>query len=330
MEYAFARSESRLMKQDFDVEFHDNIIGGATGGHLAKHWNWTLRTLKSIPEGISTNLVPAYKMFVTERRQATDQVIKVMKGNKGGFSHFNHRTIFHELLSSKLPPQEKSLDRLADDALITVAAGTITTAHTLCVAVFYILSNPSIIKKLKHELRGAIPDSQISLGMVEGLPYLTACIEESLRLSYGSTARLPRIASDEVLVYNDGEKTWQIPRGTPLSTSTYLFHHDESVFLDSCSFRPERWIENSKLKNYLLAFSRGSRQCVGINLAYAELYLLLGTIFRRYGSSGYRDAGDDGILELFDTTDRDVVCVADFNIAGMWPGTKGVRIRVTS
>ncbi len=68
MEYAFARCENRLLKSDFDVEFHDNIIGGATGGHLMKHWNWILRTLKGLPEVISTNLVPAYNMFVIEKK----------------------------------------------------------------------------------------------------------------------------------------------------------------------------------------------------------------------------------------------------------------------
>ncbi len=221
-----------------------------------------------------------------------------MKAPESGYSDFNHRTIFHELLGSKLPPQEKSLDRLADDALITVAAGTITTAYTLCVAVFNILSNTSITRALKDELRAAIPDpdSQLPLIQIESLPYLTACIEESLRLSYGSTSRLSRIAPDEVLTYVNGKKTWYIPRGTPVSTSAYLLHHDESVFSDSYSFRPERWIEKPKLRSHMLSFSRGSRQCVGINLAYAEIYLLLASIFRRYGSSSCKDPDDKGVL----------------------------------
>ena len=32
-----------------------------------------------------------------------------------------HRTIFHEILGSKLPPQEKTIARLGDEASVTIA-----------------------------------------------------------------------------------------------------------------------------------------------------------------------------------------------------------------
>jgi cytochrome P450 len=105
-------------------------------------------------------------------------------------------------------------------------------------------------------------------------------------------------------------------------------HYDPSIFPSPTTFRPERWIENPRLDKYLIAFARGSRQCIGINLAYAELYLALSTIFRRYGSKDVRRDGDLGAFELFDTTDKDWVIVGD----GITPLTvsesKGIRIRV--
>ena len=49
----------------------------------------------------------------------------------------------------------------------------------------------------------------------------------------------------------------------------------EDCFKDAFQFKPERWLElekSAQLDNFLLSFSRGSRACLGINLAYAELY----------------------------------------------------------
>jgi len=105
-------------------------------------------------------------------------------------------------------------------------------------------------------------------------------------------------------------------------------HYNLSIFPSPTSFRPERWIENPRLDKYLIAFARGSRQCIGINLAYAELYLALSTIFRRYGSKDVRGDGDLGAFELFDTTDKDWVIVGDGITPLTVPESKGIRIRV--
>ena len=48
-----------------------------------------------------------------------------------------------------------------------------------------------------------------------------------------------------------------------------------------------------------------------MNLAYAELYLMFDGIFSNYGSAQCILDGDNEVLELFDTTTRDVVPVAD-------------------
>lgn len=108
--------------------------------------------------------------------------------------------------------------------------------------------------------------------------------------------------------------------------TSLLIHYDEDVFPEPKVFRPERWIENPRLDKYLVAFSRGSRQCIGINLAYAELYLALASIFRRYGSKEVK--GESGYLELFETTDKDWEIVGDGITPLVASDSKGVRVRV--
>jgi len=241
-----------------------------------------------------------------------------------------HRTVFHQIINSDLPPKEKSFARLAGDGQVIVLAGTLTTAWALSVALFYLLFQPDTLRRLKYELQGAIPDASqyTPLPVLEQLPFLTACVQECLRLSYGVSCRLQRICPGEVLVFNDGKVDWPIPAGTPISMTSVLIHQNPTVFRDPHSFLPERWIENPRLDKYLVAFSKGSRQCVGINLAYAEIYLALARLFRIYGSEDVHGKDDVGYLELFETTLKDIEIVADLFVPNPVPESKGVRIRV--
>jgi hypothetical protein len=105
-----------------------------------------------------------------------------------------------------------------------------------------------------------------------------------------------------------------------------LVHLNEKIFPDPRAVRPERWVEDKtgRLDRYLCSFSKGPRNCLGINLAWAELYIGIGTMFRRFGSPEARGSSDAGCMELFDTDMSDVVMVAD----GLFPlvkaGSKGV------
>jgi cytochrome P450 len=179
-----------------------------------------------------------------------------------------HPTIFHTLLSSTLPPAEKSLPRLGDEAQLMIGAGLETTAWALTTTCYHLLSNPSTLHLLYTELCAAIPDpSSIPNSLqLEKLPYLSACVQEGIRLSYGVSARNPRINPDGEMRYSD----WVIPRGTPVSMTIVDVHHDERFFPNSRDFVPERWLGNPRteeggnLGRYFVAFGKGARSCLGI------------------------------------------------------------------
>lgn len=103
-------------------------------------------------------------------------------------------------------------------------------------------------------------------------------------------------------------------------------HHNESLFPRSNEYNPQRWLDNPRLDKYLVSFSKGTRQCVGINLAYAELYTTLASIFRRYG--GPESVGSEGRLELHQTSEGDVRMVADMFVPFVKKGSQGVRVLV--
>lgn len=109
-------------------------------------------------------------------------------------------------------------------------------------------------------------------------------------------------------------------------TST-LIHQNPTIFPSPHEFRPERWLENPRLDRYLVSFSKGSRQCLGMNLAYSELYLALACIFRQYGLRDQKNMG--GQIELFGTTKEDVEIQFDQFVAIPKADSKGVRVLIT-
>jgi cytochrome P450 len=52
-----------------------------------------------------------------------------------------------------------------------------------------------------------------------------------------------------------------------VSMSSWMMHRNSSIFPNPDVFEPERWLDPNaakRLEKYLVAFSKGSRQCVGI------------------------------------------------------------------
>lgn len=98
---------------------------------------------------------------------------------------------------------------------------------------------------------------------------------------------------------------------------------DENIYERPTEFLPERWLaddsNHSRRTRFHLPFGRGSRMCIGLNLAMAELYVVLGTMFRKFD------------FELYHTTrERDVDVVRDCFVGEPCRDSVGVRVKVSS
>ncbi|KFZ02530.1 hypothetical protein V501_09537 [Pseudogymnoascus sp. VKM F-4519 (FW-2642)] len=241
------------------------------------------------------------------------------------------KTIFHSLIRNQnLPEAEKSDKRLADQAGVLLGGRTDTTASTLAYTTYHLLSNPRILKKLRDELISAILDPQDMppLNKLEALPFSTAIVQEGIRLHPGASIRQERVALDEDLLYED-RKTgmkWLIPKGIPVGITAPLLSRNEDIYPLPSVFRPERFLNNPRLDRYQLAFSRGSRRCLGMPLAYSELYTILASIFRKYDSYDGTGKQTGPTLELFETTKDDVEMVADHVTPYVRDGSLGMRV----
>jgi cytochrome P450 len=143
-------------------------------------------------------------------------------------------------------------------------------------------------------------------------------IKESLRITTLVVSRLPLVAPCDALRY----KQWLIPPGTPVSMSLRDILLDESIYERPLEFLPERWLavdgNHSRRARFHLPFGRGSRMCIGLNLAMAELYLVLGSMFRRFD------------IDLYHMTrERDIDVVRDCFVGEPCRDSVGVRVKVS-
>ncbi|OTB06228.1 hypothetical protein M426DRAFT_72312 [Hypoxylon sp. CI-4A] len=212
-------------------------------------------------------------------------------------------TIVHEIIESKIPAIEKSANRIFDDVATIIGTGFKTIAGALRVALFHIFNNEDIFERLRTEL---VAVDATNLKVLEQLPYLKAVLIEGLRISPALGTRLARIAPDRDLVYNK----WRIPAGTPVGMTLVLLHADETLYPDPRRFDPDRWMDLDGKEKHHAAFApflKGTRSCIGMHLAWAEMYLLVAILVDRLD------------FQFFDAKAEDFECDSDqFAI-----GTKG-------
>ncbi|KAF6240618.1 hypothetical protein HO173_001289 [Letharia columbiana] len=167
-------------------------------------------------------------------------------------------------------------DELNENASILILAGSETTATLLSGATYYLLTNKVALDKVCDEVRGAFQsEGNITFASVTRLPYLNAVIEESLRLYPPVPSTLPRrtLAQGNVI---DGHF---VPGNTTVGVNHWSAYRSKDNFRDPETFVPERWLDDPVYANdqraVLQPFAIGPRNCIGKNLAYAEMRSIL-------------------------------------------------------
>ncbi|EPQ55552.1 cytochrome P450, partial [Gloeophyllum trabeum ATCC 11539] len=159
-------------------------------------------------------------------------------------------------------------DELCSDAHTMVSAGSDTAGLTLALGIFYIYKNSEIRKRLHNELGAAYPHSSDVLKAhwadLEKLPFLSACVYESLRIAVPIGGDLPRVVTGGDWQF----KGIRIPAGTVVSSSANAVNLNGDIFPEPQRFIPERWLdEQGRLSNaketWLVSFSKGPRACIG-------------------------------------------------------------------
>ncbi|KAL8784865.1 MAG: hypothetical protein Q9195_008858 [Heterodermia aff. obscurata] len=209
-QYAFAQTHGFIDSPDFSPWWHKAWMDVSENGYKFKHINWLEPTLRRMPLWAVRILNPQMVALIEMQDSLEKQVVEVKTDLQAGRKNTGQRTVFYDVLTNdNIRPEEKGTDHLKNEAQTFVAAGTVTTAHVLSTTTFYLIENPAMLEKLHQELRTVIKtDGQTpNWQQLEQLPYLTAVINEGLRIAYGIMHRLQRVSPDQAIQF----KEWTIP-----------------------------------------------------------------------------------------------------------------------
>ncbi|GIZ48595.1 hypothetical protein CKM354_001164800 [Cercospora kikuchii] len=212
------------------------------------------------------------------QRYAKDSHARFIRRNDEAKQSSPHPIIFDRLMGVPI-------DQQVTESIDILVAGSDTTAFTLTVCLNAVLANVHLKRKVVAAVDEAMPDPHKlpSFVELEKNAYLFAVVKESLRFAMAVPGMLPRVVPERSQPFMVDGKV--VPPGTVVGMSAYTMNFSEELWgPDAKEYKPERWLgEQAKtLDSGLATFSKGSRQCIGINVANAEVILAITYLFRNF------------------------------------------------
>ncbi|KII88386.1 hypothetical protein PLICRDRAFT_54225 [Plicaturopsis crispa FD-325 SS-3] len=187
---------------------------------------------------------------------------------------------------------------IMSDGALSVVAGSDTTATTLAALWKYLLIDVDAYKRLQEEIDAAFPDGleEVNTTKQANMPYLNACINESLRL-------IPPVlsGSQRSVMRGTGGKvigSYFVPEETNIFVHFYSIHRDPRYFSHPDTFIPDRWLpvgqRSGKYAGYdldthntaaFVPFSVGPAGCAGKNLALMEVRAVVCFLLNKFDMS---------------------------------------------
>uniref|UniRef100_A0A182PLU9 Uncharacterized protein n=1 Tax=Anopheles epiroticus TaxID=199890 RepID=A0A182PLU9_9DIPT len=177
-------------------------------------------------------------------------------------------------------------------ALDLIMVGVDTTSVAATSTIYQLSQNPDKQEILFNEIKRSMPspDTKFTISMLETMPYLRACIKETLRMYPVVIGNGRSLQTDAVI------GGYHIPKGTHVIFPHLVVSNLEQYFPEPDRFVPERWLKRGELKEHSgcphagqkihpyvsLPFGYGRRTCIGRRFAECELQILLSKLFRRY------------------------------------------------
>ncbi|KAE9987353.1 hypothetical protein EG328_003077 [Venturia inaequalis] len=181
--------------------------------------------------------------------------------------------------------------RLEQECVAPVLAGSDTVATVLRAVIFFVSTNPRILKQLRAEIDAADFSGLLSTPprfqeIKEHIPYMSAIMKEALRLYPVIALPLFRATPKYKAVTLCG---FNLPPETEIGICHHAVGRNQAIFgTDTDLFRPERWTEEvdpamRKLRTEGdVFFGTGVMMCTGRNLATMEVWKVAIQLFREF------------------------------------------------
>ncbi|KAG8162401.1 hypothetical protein KVR01_008166 [Diaporthe batatas] len=325
----FGQPTGFLDLEDLGRDWYEGRVVGSRSNHLLRQFPWLFLLPLGWISGGKSRVAASLQYAQQKQKELRERVTQLVDEHDAKTADEKlpaepqdnslPATVFVSMLEADVPPSEKNASRLTEEAFTLTGAGTMTTANALNSIVYYVLSRPDCLARLKDELRAAFPDP--------------SAISSSAELE-----RLPVSPFEDYSYSRPDGHVEIIPHGVPVGMSFIDILEDEEIFPDPHAFKPERWLpavlprdqtrdEEEETADDPVArrrkwavstvFGGGSRMCIGLHLAWSEMYLTVATLVSRFGDR----------MELYDVEfERDIKVAIDGFDAFPGRGHKGLRV----
>nr|AZJ25120.1 CYP340AT2 [Cydia pomonella] len=163
---------------------------------------------------------------------------------------------------------------------VFIAAGLETSARALVSIMVYLGTYTDVQEKIYQEITSVLgPSSYLGKEDMPRLVYTEAVIKEALRLSPVIPVIGREVDKDIKL------KNYTLPAGSDCAVVFWGIHRLPIWGPDRLQFRPERWLDPSRVPSSpgaFCGFSLGRRNCIGKPYAYMVVKTMLVHLVRKY------------------------------------------------
>ncbi|CAG9857629.1 unnamed protein product [Phyllotreta striolata] len=228
-----------------------------------------------------SNLKRTYDENIKYYFDITAEVIKQKKSELTDTRQEDHispnKPAFLDLL---LENSNFTEDELNAEIRTFLAAGTETTAASICAVLTTLGMFPDVQEKVYEEIVQVVGgDGYIEAGDLPRLKYTERVIKETLRLFPVAPVYARSIAQDVSL---DGKV---VPAGSAAVVLPIYVHRSPKYWKDPLKFDPDRFLPEESSKRHpctYLPFSYGLRNCIGSKYALMSIKTILSTLIRRF------------------------------------------------
>ncbi|KAJ7688010.1 cytochrome P450 [Mycena rosella] len=179
-------------------------------------------------------------------------------------------------------------------AAAVYSGGADTTVSALSSFILAMLCNPDVQKKAQAEIDSVVREGHLpDFDDEPSLPYVSAVVKEVLRWRPVVPMGIPHFLSVE-----DEYQGYRIPAGSIVIANAWAILHDEVMYPDPYTFKPERFLLDGKPNPAIrypdAAFGYGRRICPGRHMATSSVFITVASILAAFNIT--KTVGDDGKL----------------------------------
>ncbi|CAL1371332.1 unnamed protein product [Linum trigynum] len=218
------------------------------------------------------------KRCVAKMKELWDPLIsgrREAKQNGGG--HCPDRDFLDAMLDSGF--SDKAISYTFVELLAAVSDSTSSSMEWVLAE---LLNNPETMAAARREFDDKFPRGHvIKESDLADLPYLCACVKETLRLHPPAPLLLPRRAAKDCHVMG-----YTVPQGAHVFVNVWAIGRDPRYWEDALSFKPERFMVGDvdfKGSHFeYLPFGSGRRICTGLPMAVRKVQLAVATLIHGF------------------------------------------------